>query len=60
MATNGKDTGDRLVGRFTERTLLKRAKEVVAEKSKASDIFDEEAEKSLPQFKKTGVLSVCT
>eukprot|EP00581_Thalassiosira_minuscula_P007361 CAMPEP_0183703874 /NCGR_PEP_ID=MMETSP0737-20130205/1437_1 /TAXON_ID=385413 /ORGANISM="Thalassiosira miniscula, Strain CCMP1093" /LENGTH=416 /DNA_ID=CAMNT_0025930675 /DNA_START=219 /DNA_END=1469 /DNA_ORIENTATION=- len=53
MATNGKSTGDRLVGRFTEKTLLKRAKEVVAEKSNASDIFDEEAEQLLPRFKKT-------
>lgn len=52
--TNGNATADRLVGRFTEKTLLKRAKEVVAEKSKASDIFDEEAEKSLPRFKKSG------
>lgn len=51
--TNGNGTADRLVGRFTEKALLKRAKEVVAEKSKASDIFDEEAEKSLPQFKKS-------
>lgn len=50
---NGKSTGDRLVGRFTEATLLKRAKEVVAEKSQASEIFDEEAEKSLPRFKKS-------
>lgn len=54
MASNGNGTtGDRLVGRFTERTLLKRAKEVVAEKSKASDIFDEEAEQALPKFKKS-------
>ncbi len=55
---NMTSTGDRLVGRFTERTLLKRAKEVVAEKSKASDIFDEEAEKALPRFKKSGELHV--
>lgn len=53
MASNGKSTGDRLVGRFTETALLKRANEVVAEKSKASDIFDEEAEKSMPRFKKS-------
>ena len=51
---NGTSTGDRLVGRFTEASLLKRAKEVVAEKSQASEIFDEEAEKSLPRFKKSG------
>jgi len=50
---NGTSTGDRLVGRFTEASLLKRAKEVVAEKSQASEIFDEEAEKSLPRFKKS-------
>ena len=59
MASNGKSTGDRLVGRFTETALLKRANEVVAEKSKASDIFDEEAEKSMPRFKKSGVYGVC-
>mmetsp|Transcript_7432 Transcript_7432/g.16064 ORF Transcript_7432/g.16064 Transcript_7432/m.16064 type:complete len:415 (-) Transcript_7432:2133-3377(-) len=45
--------GDRLVGRFTESALLKRAKEVVAEKSAASEIFDEEAEKSFPRFHKS-------
>lgn len=41
----------RMVGRFTERALLKRAKECVEEKSKGSDIFDEEAEKVIPRFK---------
>jgi len=51
MASNGKSTGDRLVGRFTEKALLKRAKDVVDAKSKVSDIFDEEAENSLPRFK---------
>jgi len=51
MASNGKSTGDRLVGRFTEKALLKRAKDVVDLKSKASDIFDEEAENSMPRFK---------
>mmetsp|Transcript_18315 Transcript_18315/g.39587 ORF Transcript_18315/g.39587 Transcript_18315/m.39587 type:complete len:417 (-) Transcript_18315:1943-3193(-) len=53
MASGGKSTGDRLVGRFTEKTLLKRAKDVVAQKSKASDIFDEEAEKLVPRFKRS-------
>lgn len=53
MASNGKSTGDRLVGRFTEAALLKKAKDVVAKKSKASDIFDEEAEKSMPRFKRS-------
>lgn len=46
--------GDRLVGRFTESALLARAKEVVEEKSKASSIFDEEAENALPRFKRSG------
>ena len=46
--------GDRMVGRFTESALLARAKEVVEEKSKASSIFDSEAEKALPQFKLSG------
>ncbi|KAL7555313.1 hypothetical protein ACHAWF_018975 [Thalassiosira exigua] len=46
-------SGDRLVGRFTESALLKRAKEIVGQKSKASDIFDEEAERSLPRVKKS-------
>ncbi len=50
MATNG----DRMVGRFTEKALLKRAKEVVTEKSKTSDIFDDEAERLLPRFKRSG------
>jgi len=45
--------GNRLVGRFTEAALLKRAKDIVEEKSKASNIFDEEAEKSLPCFSKS-------
>ena len=43
MASNG----DRLVGKFTERALMKRAEEVVTEKSKTSEIFDAEAEKIL-------------
>lgn len=50
MPSNG---SGRLIGRFTEGALLKRAKEVVEEKSKASDIFDEEAEEALPRFKKS-------
>ena len=50
MATNG----DRMVGQFTEKALLKRAKEVVTEKSKTSDIFDDEAERLLPRFKRSG------
>lgn len=49
MATNG----DRMVGQFTEKALLKRAKEVVTEKSKTSDIFDDEAERLLPRFKRS-------
>ena len=44
----------RMVGRFTERALLKRAKECVEEKSRGSDIFDDEAEKVIPRFKRTG------
>ena len=51
--SNGNST-QRLVGRFTEATLLKKAKEVVAEKSKASTMFDDEAEKAMPRFKKSG------
>jgi len=51
MASNGKSTGDRLVGRYTEKDLLKRAKDVVDSKSKVSDIFDEEAENMMPRFK---------
>lgn len=51
MASN--TNGNRLVGRFTEKALLKRAKDIVEEKSKASDIFDEEAEQSLPRFSKS-------
>jgi serine/threonine protein kinase len=43
--------GDRRIGRFTESALLAKAKEVVEEKSKASTIFDEDAEKDLPRFK---------
>ncbi len=46
---------DRLVGRFTEAALIKRAKEVVEEKSKASTIFDEEAESQVPRFDKSGL-----
>ena len=44
----------RMVGRYTEQALLKRAKEVVEEKSKGSNIFDEEAEKALPRFYSKG------
>jgi hypothetical protein len=50
MASNG----DRLVGKFTERALMKRAEEVVTEKSKSSEIFDAEAEKMLPRFNRSG------
>ena len=39
-------TGDRLVGRFTESVLLKKAKDIVEAKKRDSDIFDEEAEKA--------------
>lgn len=46
--------GDRMIGRFTESALLAKAKEVVQEKSKASSIFDEDAEKALPRFKMSG------
>lgn len=52
--TSNGSSSSRLVGRFTEATLLKKAKEVVAEKSKASTMFDEEAEKAMPRFKKSG------
>jgi len=44
----------RMIGRYTEDALLKRAKEVVEEKGKGSEVFDEEAEKDIPRFKKTG------
>ena len=54
MTSNGSSGGERLVGRFTESALLKKAKEVVAEKSKESEMFDEEAEKAMPRFKKSG------
>lgn len=54
MTSNGSSGGERLVGRFTESVLLKKAKEVVAEKSKESEMFDEEAEKAMPRFKKSG------
>ena len=50
-------TGDRLVGRYTESALLNRAKDIVEAKKEASDIFDEEAEKSLPRFAKSGECS---
>ena len=48
-ATKGK-----MIGRYTEEALLKRAKEVVEEKAKGSDFFDEDAEKDMPRFKRTG------
>jgi len=51
VETNG--GSERLVGRFTEKALLKRAEEVVLEKSKASTIFDEEAERAQPRFKRS-------
>jgi hypothetical protein len=47
-------TGDRLVGRFTESVLLKKAKDIVEAKKRDSDIFDEEAEKAIPLFQKSG------
>ena len=49
MAPNGQ-----MVGRYTTEALLKRAKEVVEEKGKDSNIFDEEAERDMPRLKKTG------
>ena len=48
-ATKGK-----MIGRYTEEALLKRAQEVVEEKAKGSDFFDEDAEKDMPRFKRTG------
>ena len=54
MASSSKSNGDRLVGRFTEKSLLARAKSIVEDKTKASDIFDEEAEKMLPRCEKSG------
>ena len=54
MSMNGKSTGDPLIGRFTESALLKRAKDIVEAKKKASDTFDEEAEKALPLFQRSG------
>lgn len=53
MASSSKSNGDRLVGRYTEKSLLERAKSIVEDKTKASDIFDEQAEKSLPRFEKS-------
>jgi hypothetical protein len=46
----------RMIGRYTEQALLKRAKEVVEEKGKGSDIFDEAAENAMPRFKTKGEL----
>lgn len=55
LRTNSRSKmGDRMIGRFTESALLAKAKEVVEEKSKASSIFDEDAEKALPRFKMSG------
>ena len=48
------ETATGMIGRFTEKALLKRAEEVVTEKSKTSDIFDDEAESLLPRFKRSG------
>lgn len=42
-----------MVGRYTTEALLKRAKEVVEEKGKDSNMFDEEAERDMPRLKKT-------
>ncbi|KAL7456850.1 hypothetical protein ACHAWC_008330 [Mediolabrus comicus] len=42
-----------MIGRYTEEALLKRAKEVVEEKAKGSDFFDEDAEKDMPRFKRS-------
>lgn len=53
-ATKGK-----MIGRYTEEALLKRAKEVVEEKAKGSDFFDEDAEKDMPRFKRTGEYILC-
>jgi hypothetical protein len=49
-----------MIGRYTEEALLKRAKEVVEEKAQGSEIFDEEAEKDMPRFKKTGECNLCS
>jgi len=53
-ATKGK-----MIGRYTEEALLKRAKEVVEEKAKGSDFFDEDAEKDMPRFKRSGEYILC-
>lgn len=49
----------KMIGRYTEEALLKRAKEVVEEKAKGSDFFDEDAEKDMPRFKRTGEYILC-
>ena len=52
-------TKGNMIGRYTEEALLKRAKEVVEEKAKGSDFFDEDAEKDMPRFKRTGEYILC-
>jgi hypothetical protein len=42
------------IGEFTEGHLLKRAKEIVEEKTKGSDILDVHAEGRIPKFHKEG------
>jgi hypothetical protein len=44
------------IGEFTEGHLLKRAKEVVQEKTNGSTVLDVHAEERIPKFTKAGRL----
>ena len=47
---------DKMIGEFSEGHLLKRAKEVVEDKTKDSAVLDVHAEERIPKFKKKGRL----
>lgn len=46
---------DGKIGEYTEGHLLKRAAEVVGEKTKGSEILDRAAENRIPKFDKSGM-----
>ena len=50
---------DGKIGEYTEGHLLKRAAEVVGEKTKGSEILDRAAENRIPKFDKSGMCLRC-
>lgn len=53
--SNGTGGGGVRIGKYSEEFLLKRASDIVKEKTKSSTVFDEEAENSMPKFDRSEI-----